>query len=74
MVTISLCTISIFVGLAVTVGFGVSIAVTGSGVGLTDIESLETEGKVSALSLHARSVHATHNAIASRLISLTTTL
>ena len=74
MVAIRLCTISDFVGLVVGVVKGVGTTVGGSGVGFTIIGSLETEGRVSALSLHARSVHATHNAIASRLISLTTTL
>ena len=74
MVAISLCTISGFVGLAITVGFGVGIAVTASGVGLTDIRSLESEGIVSALLLHARSVHTTNKVTTSRRISLTTIL
>ena len=74
MVAISACAISDFVGLAVGGGFGVGMTVTGSGVGFTIIVSLETEGRFSALLLHARSVKKTHNAIASRLVSLATIL
>ena len=74
MVAISACAISDFVGLAVGGSFGVGMTVTGSGVGFTIIGSLETEGRFSALLLHARSVKKTHNAIASRLVSLATIL
>ena len=74
MVAISLCTISDFVGLVVGVGKGVGTTVGGSGVGFTMIGSLETEGRVSALSLHARSVQKINKATASRLASITTVL
>ena len=50
------------------------MTVTGSGVGFTIIGLLETDGRVSALSLHARSVQKTHKATASRLASITTVL
>ena len=56
--------------LAVGVGTGLGTTVGGSGVGFTMIGSLETEGRVSALSLHARSVQKINKATASRLAPL----